>query len=455
MSFDLQDIPLDSAASAAIAAQGLEYRLLDPGNRAALAAWIQADVRGFHRARPRKSDATHQLQVLTDRRVLGVYDPKAADRETPVATVSGWPAGLTVPGGRSVDAWAVSSVTVSPTHRRRGIARALMAGSVADARAAGAALAMLTATEATIYGRFGYAPAAQAATITIDRPRVRWIGPAAPGRLELVEPAELRNDAAALVRRAVARTPGEIDRWPGLLDRVLGLIDLERDFARATRVVRYDDEDGQPQGFVTYRITRELDEPGILDFDFLVAATDDAERALWRFLVEQDFVTAVRGRLRSIDEPVAWLLEDPRAITVSDVVDHLWVRVLDPVAALSARVYGATGTLTLEIADPDGPADGTFELEVAGNGRGELRRVDDTPSAPMATPTRAAPSTRRSRPSQGIRLGVQELGAIYLGGVRPSVLARAGRLAEVAPGSIALADRMFASERTPHLSIWF
>jgi hypothetical protein len=50
---------------------------------------------------------------------------------------------------------------------------------------------------------------------------------------------------------------------------------------------------------------------------------------------------------------------------------------------------------------------------------------------------------------------VQELGAIYLGGVRPSVLARAGRLAEVAPGSIALADRMFASERTPHLSIWF
>ena len=55
----------------------------------------------------------------------------------------------------------------------------------------------------------------------------------------------------------------------------------------------------------------------------------------------------------------------------------------------------------------------------------------------------------------GLRLGVQELGAIYLGGVRPSVLARAARITETSPRSISLAERMFASERTPHLSIWF
>ncbi|NUT58479.1 MAG: hypothetical protein HOQ00_06485, partial [Agromyces sp.] len=55
----------------------------------------------------------------------------------------------------------------------------------------------------------------------------------------------------------------------------------------------------------------------------------------------------------------------------------------------------------------------------------------------------------------GLRLGIQELGAVYLGGVRPSLLARAARITETAPRTLVLADRMFASERTPHLSIWF
>ncbi len=303
-------------------------------------AWIEAEVRGFHHGRPRDVDREYDLAVASERRVHGVYDPTAAHPEVPVATVDGWPTGLSVPGGRSVDAWAVSAVTVSPTHRRRGIARALMEGELVNARNTGAALAMLTVTEATIYGRYGYAPAARAATVTVDRRRVHWVGPDAPGRVQFVAAADLRKAAPAIARRAVARTPGEIDRWPGILDRALGLVDADGTSARAVRTVRYDDEHGQPQGFVAYRIAREPDQPGIVEFDFLVAATDDAERALWRFLIEQDFVSGVRGRLRSVDEPLPWLLEDPRAVTFSDIVDHLWVRILDPVQALGARRYG-------------------------------------------------------------------------------------------------------------------
>ncbi len=376
--------------------------------------------------------------MATERRVHGVYDPQAADPAVPVATVDGWPTGLSVPGGRSVDAWAVSAVTVAATHRRRGIARALMEGELANARNAGAAVAMLTVTEATIYGRYGYAPAAKAATVTVDRRRTHWIGPDAPGRVHFVEPTALRDTAAAITRRAVARTPGEVDRWPGLLDRALGLVDPDGDAARRLRAVRYDDEHGQAQGFVTYHITREPNEPGFVEFDFLVAAIDDAERALWRFLVEQDFVTGVRGRLRSVDEPLPWLLEDPRAVTLTDVVDHLWVRILDPVEALTARRYGIAGTLDLEIDDPLQYANGRFRLVVGERGRAEVERLADT-----AAPARHA-----------LKLGVQELGAIYLGGVRPSVLARATRITAPA-GSLTLADRMFAAERTPHLSIWF
>ena len=440
MSFDPRSIPVDPAASAALARHGLEYRLLDPDDDAAMRAWVEAENRGFHHGRPRDVERDYDLSVAAERHVLGVYDTTAADPHLPVATVDGWPTGLSVPGGRSVDAWAVSAVTVAPTHRRRGIARALMEGELANARNAGAALAMLTVTEATIYGRFGYAPAAKAATITVDRRRTHWIGPDAPGRVQFVTAHDLRGAAPAIARRAVARTPGEVDRWPGILDRALGLVDPDGDAARALRIARYDDERGQPQGFVTYRITREPNQPGFVDFDHLVAATDDAERALWRFLIEQDFVSGVRGRLRSVDESIPWLLEDPRAVTMSDVVDHLWVRVLDPVKALGARQYGAAGTLELEVADALGHASGRFRLVVDERGRAEAMRVEKTDAVASA---------------RALRLGVQELGAIYLGGVRPSVLGRAARIAELAPGSLALADRMFAAERTPHLSIWF
>ena len=204
--------------------------------------------------------------------------------------------------------------------------------------------------------------------------------------------------------------------------------------------MRYDDEHGQAQGFAAYRIAREPNQPGFLEFDFLVAATDDAERALWRFLIEQDFVTGVRARLRSVDEPLPWLLEDPRAVSVTDVDDHLWVRILDPIEALGARRYGVPGVLELDVADSLGHARGRFLLTVDDRGRAEVERLEGTDAA-------------ASRPS--LALGVQELGAIYLGGVRPSVLGRAARITERRPGALVLADRMFAAERTPHLSIWF
>ncbi|WP_394550725.1 GNAT family N-acetyltransferase [Agromyces sp. MMS24-JH15] len=448
MSFDPHRIPLDRAAAIALRERGLEYRLLDAKDTDALTRWVRADFRGFHQARPHAGELDAQRRVFGERRLQGVYDPASADPDFPVATVSGWPTGLSMPGGRSIDAWAVSSVTVAPTHRRRGIARALMEAELANARAAGAAVAVLTATEATIYGRFGYAPAARAATLEIDRSRVHWTGRDAPGRCHLVEPASLAADAPAVARRAVARTAGEIDRWPGLLDHVLGLVDPESESARHIRAVRYDDERGQAQGFATYRVRREPDRPGVLEVGFFAAATDDAERAMWRVLCEHDFITRVRAPLRSVDEPISWLVEDPRAISFHEVGDHLWVRVLDPVAALAGRRFGGPGSLVLEVRDPLGHAAGSFEVEADGEGRPEVRRLDGADAA-------TASSGRRNRRQHGIGLGVQELGSILLGGVRPTTLGRAGRISEHARGSLALADRLFAAEREPLLSIWF
>lgn len=477
MSFEPRSIPVDPDAQAALSSRGLEYRLIDPADTAALDGWIDADHRGFHHARPREVTREYERRVMGERRLHGVFDPGVADPIVPVATVSSWPTGLSVPGGRSVDGWAVSSVTVSPTHRRRGIARAMMEAELRSAKEAGAAVAMLTVTEATIYGRYGYAPAARASTIEIDRRRARWIGPTAPGRVHFVEPAALRDAAAAISRRAVARTPGEIDRWSGILDRMLGLVDPESDGSRALRAVRYDDEHGQPQGFAVFRVTREPNEPGWAEFDVLAAATDDAERALWRVLVEQDFVSGVRARLRSVDEPIEWLLEDPRAVRVTEASDHLWVRIVDAAAALGARRYGAAGELVLDIEDPLGYAAGRYTLLASADGRAVVHvpRADGSTDASGAgsAVASAAPKRERSRARAAnadgsgsrsaaraaeprtLTLDVRDLGSIYLGGVRPSVLARAGRITASSNGALELADRMFASTRTPHLSIWF
>ena len=47
-------------------------------------------------------------------------------------------------------------IGVLPTHRRRGVTRELLDAQIAGAREQGIAVAALTASEATIYGRFGF-----------------------------------------------------------------------------------------------------------------------------------------------------------------------------------------------------------------------------------------------------------------------------------------------------------
>ena len=355
MSFDPRSIPVDPAATAALARHGLEYRLLDPADTEAMHALDRGREPGLPPRPPaRRRSRVRPLGRLASAACTGSTTDGGAPRR-PVATVDGWPTGLSVPGGRSVDAWAVSAVTVSPTHRRRGIARALMEGELANARNAGAAIAMLTVTEATIYGRYGYAPAAKAATVHVDRRRVHWIGPDAPGRVHFVGADELREVApghrpscgrrarparstggrGSSTARSASSTPTATARAPCA--------------PCATTTSTASRRASRPTASRASRTS-----PASWSSTSSSAATDDAERALWRFLIEQDFVTGVRARLRSVDEPLPWLLEDPRAVTLSDVVDHLWVRVLDPVEALAARRYGSAGTLELEVADPLG-----------------------------------------------------------------------------------------------------
>jgi predicted acetyltransferase len=136
-----------------------------------------------------------------------------------------------------------------------------------------------------------------------------------------------------------------------------------------------------------------------------------------------------------VDDPLRWLLADPRRLRATAVIDHLWVRVIDVVGALGARGYGIDERLVLDIVGDDPATAGRFTLDTG------------------ATSGACRPAKRWEKTD--LVLGLADLGAIYLGGVRPTTLAAAGRVNEVRPGALHVADQVFASPTAPFCTIGF
>ena len=72
-----------------------------------------------------------------------------------VGGAGAFPFELSVPGG-SLPCAGVTAVGVHPTHRRRGVLRSMMDTQLRDVHERGEPIAALWASEETIYGRFGY-----------------------------------------------------------------------------------------------------------------------------------------------------------------------------------------------------------------------------------------------------------------------------------------------------------
>ncbi|CAN5138286.1 GNAT family N-acetyltransferase [soil metagenome] len=426
-----KEIPIDETSRAALEAHGLRFEVVDTDDTATFETFVAAVNRGFHGPVHPPEHVTSQATGVASRRNSAVYDASIAHPDQPVGTVNSWLGTLAVPGDREVDAWAISFVTVAPTHRRRGIARNLLEAELRTAVAAGAAIAMLTVSESTIYGRFGFAPAAMAADYKIDAKAARWVGPTASGRVDFLEITEARVEIEQLHERIRVLSPGEVGMWPRRWDQVLGIVTEDPAHAKSLRAVRHADESGTTRGIAVFRLKEEHGFSGhTLEVEKLFAETPDAYAALWRFLLEMDLVSSVSASLRSVDEPLRWQIADFRAAQVT-TYDHLWLRILDVKAALEARSYEVDAELQLVITDDLGMADGYWNLSTE-NGVASVERkiVSHVPE---------------------VTLSVQSLSAIYLGGVRATTLQAAGLI----EGDAELADRIFASQRTPWLGMWF
>ena len=424
----------DAESARALADRALELRVVAGDDAPAVAAWRSAVARGFLDAEP-DDDPESARARLAHRRKIGVHDAAAPVQDEPVATFASWIGELTVPGGAGILACAISSVTVAPTHRRRGLLRTLMEGELRIAAAEGVPVAALTVSESTIYGRFGFAPAAAAANWTLDTKRATWRGPVPDGRVDFVSRERWAELAAQLHERVRMRDAGELSMPHGHIERFAGTHPGAKD-AAARRAIQYTDASGAVRGVALYSVKENHDDftKSTATVHYLLADGRDAYAALWRFLVELDLVGQLRAGELSVDEPLLWMIGDQRAARVT-VVDHQYVRILDVPAALGARRYGAPGRLLLEVDDPLGHAAGRWLLESAEDGAAVV-----SPAAGLAEGATV------------VRLGVAELSAAYLGGVSLATLADAGRVQATDPD---LAARVFGWPRAPRLSFWY
>lgn len=422
-------VPVDPESQRRLRESGLDYRIADMQVDADAEGFMRADARGFLDDEPTDAALAQMRETMRLRRNLGVYDPAAGT--LPVATVNSWVTPLTVPGGE-IPMWAISSVTVSGTHRRRGIARALLEGELRAAASAGIPLAGLTVSEATIYGRYGFAPAVPVARLTIDTVRAGWVGAPVPGRIVYTDKQTLAADLGALHEQSRTARSGQVAGWPGRWQRMAGLAEGDKQ-AAAVRGIRYLDADGVVRGAMAYTLS---EISGAFRFELsirsLQATTDEALRALWQFVVQHDLVGRAEVDLRPVDDALTWLVADQRAVK-AQVHDHGWLRVLDVPTALQARTYRAPLEVVVQVADALGFAEGTWRLS-----------VDAAGGATVAPSGDAADVT----------LGVAELSAIYAGGVRATQLAAAGRI-QGDTALIAAIDDAFRTAEAPLLGIWY
>lgn len=429
---DARTIPADATSTERLKDAGYDYRVVDISDEDVASRFARATERGFLGAEPSYSEIAEMRATWAKRRNVGVYPLGAPADDLPVATVNSWVADMTVPGG-TIPMWAISMVTVSATHRRRGIARGLLEGELRAAASAGIPMAGLTVTEATIYGRYGFGPAIPAARVAVDTRTAGWAASSVPGRLEYVEKAPLATELGAVHENARSARTGQI---PGWNRRWLGLAGITADGAKAdatVRGIRYLDAAGRLRGAMSFSLKEQPSSyRNTLTIRHLVAETDEAQRALWAFAVNHDLVDRVEAALRPTDDPILHLVADQRSVEVS-VHDHGWLRLLDVPAALRGRRLAGALDVVLRVRDSYGFADGTWRVRADASG---------------------AASVEETHAAADVTLGVAELSTAYAGGVPLSQLKAAGRVDGDADAVHALSHALH-TDPAPFLSIWY
>ena len=370
---------------------------------------------------PENADWERERTSVRLERAVAAYDDGR-----PVGFSASYEFELTVPGG-TVPTAGVTWVGVMPTHRRRGILRGFMEQLFADAREHREPLAALYASEAPIYGRFGYGVATHWLDLNADSRRMTFRNDPGPkGTVRLVDEEEAYTQFPVIYERLRKERPGMLSRsehwW-----RRHRLADYEHRRDGASR--RFNallELDGEPAAYAVYRVKDEWEEGyprGEVRVAEAFATSADTTRDLWRYVFNIDLTTRVKCGLFDPASPLFLMVVDPRALHLK-VFDGMWLRLVDVEEALRRRSYAADDAVVLDVRDATLPEN---------SGR-----------------YRVGSAVERTEDEADIALDVTDLASAYLGAFSFERLASAGRLEELRAGSLARASALFRTPLPPY-----
>ncbi len=256
-----------------------------------------------------------------------------------------------------------------------------------------------------------------------------------PGRVVLLDADEAAAQLPPIYESLRPLRPGAVSRAPGWWDEYLYDPPRHREGGSEMFHAKHETESGVADGYVSYRVRDEWEGAISLSRALvveLVAEDPLVYRALWDFVLNTDLCRTISFSRGRVDEPLRWLLADPRRFRVDTLTDHLWLQLLDVPRVLAARTYGSPGRIVLEVtgAFPTARADRfVLDVEPADGGRA------------TCAPTTASPD---------LSIGLESLGAVYLGGVSLTALAIGGRVHELTTGAVEHAEAMFRTSRAPY-----
>lgn len=406
------------------------------------AAFHAVDEHAFQAGPVPEDELPLALRLFEFDRSLAAVDsflPASSGTGGIVGTAGAFTFRMSVPGGQ-VPAAGVSFVSVLPSHRRRGILRSLMWRQLSDIARLGEPIAVLWASEAALYGRYGYGRASRHQKLTLRRGD-GVLGPQAPQdpslSIRLAAPADAVADLAKVYDTVLASQPGLFARGDAWWERVLHDPEPGRGGYSPLRCVLAEDASG-PRAYALYAGTNEWEAgtflpDGKLAIREFVAADPAAAAFAWRDLLSRDLVSEVTVRLRPDDDPLLFLLADPRRARVQ-VADGLWLRIVCLADALVRRAYSCPVDVVLEVSDailPDNA--GRWRLRASG----------------------ADVSCERTADPADVALDIRELGAAYLGGTRLGALAAAGLVREFRPGAVATLSAALSWDPAPWCPVIF
>jgi predicted acetyltransferase len=334
---------------------------------------------------------------------------------------------MAVPGA-ALPVAHVTLVGVEPTWRRQGVLNRMMKHQLTDVRDRGEAVAALWASEGRIYQRYGYGMAARRHSFEVER-EVRLREPVPVGGLRAAKPTDVVGDLQKVYDQIRIERTGWSSRDGTWWEHLLSDVPKRRNGASALRAVLHESDTGV-DGYALWRVKADWNATGpngTVSVREVVAGSLDAYKSLWQYLLSVDLTRSTSYWLGALDEPLQYLVDEPRRLG-GRIGDSLWVRLVDVPAALAARRYAAPVDVVIEVEDP---------LIPANSGRWHLTGDPGTASC-----------RRTDRPAE-LRAEIGALGAAYLGDASLVTLTAAGRVADLGSEKLTSASTAFGWHRVP------